>query len=212
MIFNLLEVNALFLIPWLVTILLAIGIHEFSHALAGYLQGDDTAQRAGRLTLNPFAHVDWLGLALLLFIGFGWGKPTPFNPHNLKYKKWGGALVSVAGPLSNVIMLVVALTTYKLLGFTNLNWSASTNLLEVFLLFMVQLNLVLFVFNLIPIPPLDGSKILYSFLGPQRQALITMLETNGPWFLLALIIFGQGILDKIVSFFFVLFYNLFNLI
>lgn len=212
MIFNLLEVNALFLIPWLVTILLAIGIHEFSHALAGYLQGDDTAQRAGRLTLNPFAHVDWLGLALLLFIGFGWGKPTPFNPHNLKYKKWGGALVSVAGPLSNVIMLVVALTAYKLLGFTNLNWSASTNLLEVFLLFMVQLNLVLFVFNLIPIPPLDGSKILYSFLGPQRQALITMLETNGPWFLLALIIFGQGILDKIVSFFFVLFYNLFNLI
>lgn len=212
MIFTLLEVNPLFLIPWLVTILLAIGIHEFSHALAGYLQGDDTAQRAGRLTLNPLAHVDWLGLALLLFIGFGWGKPTPFNPYNLKYKKWGGALVSIAGPLSNVIMLVAALTAYKLLGFTNLNWSASTNLLEVFLLFMVQLNMVLFVFNLIPIPPLDGSKILYSFLGPKRQALITMLETNGPWFLLALIVFGQGILDKIVSFFFVFFYNLFNLI
>lgn len=212
MIFNLLEVNALFLIPWLVTILLAIGIHEFSHALAGYLQGDDTAQREGRLTLNPFAHVDWLGLALLLFIGFGWGKPTPFNPYNLKYKKWGSALVSIAGPLSNVVMVLLSLITYKLLGFTNLNWANSGNLLEVFLLFMVQLNMVLFVFNLIPIPPLDGSKILYSFLGPQRQALITMLETNGPWFLLALIIFGQGILDRIISFFFILFYNLFNLI
>lgn len=212
MIFNLLEVNALFLIPWLVTILLAIGIHEFSHALAGYVQGDDTAQREGRLTLNPIAHVDWLGLALLLFIGFGWGKPTPFNPYNLKYKKWGSALVSIAGPISNVIMVFLALITYKLVGFTNLSWANSTNLLEVFLLFMVQLNLVLFVFNLIPIPPLDGSKILYTFLGPQRQTLITMLETNGPWFLLALIIFGQGILDRIISFFFVLFYNMFNLI
>lgn len=212
MIFSLIEVNPLFLVPWFVTILLAIGLHEFSHALAGYLQGDDTAQREGRLTLNPFAHVDWLGLGLLLFIGFGWGKPTPFNPHNLKFKKWGSALVSVAGPLSNVLMVIISLIVYKLFGFTNLNWAASSNLLEVFLLFMVQLNLMLFVFNLIPIPPLDGSKVLYSLLGPQRQNIIAMLETNGPWFLLALIVFGQGILNKIITFFFVLFYDWFNLI
>lgn len=212
MLFSLIQVNVLFLIPWILTILLAIGIHEFAHALAGYLQGDDTAQRQGRLTLNPLAHVDWLGLILLLFIGFGWGKPTPFNPYNLKYKKWGSAIVSVAGPLSNVLMVVISLTAYKMLGYTNLDWSVSTNLLEVFLLFMVQLNIVLFVFNLIPIPPLDGSKILYTLLGPKRQALIVMLETNGPWFLLGLIIFGQGILGRIISFFFLLIYQLFGLV
>ncbi len=212
MFFDLLEVNPLFLIPWILTVIFAIGIHEFSHALSGYLQGDDTAQRQGRLTLNPLNHIDWLGFALLLFIGFGWGKPTPYNPYNLKYKKWGGALVAIAGPVSNILMMVVSIFVFKLLGFTNLNWMLSTNLLEVFLLFMVQLNIVLFVFNLIPIPPLDGSKVLYSILGPKRQNIIRTLEMQGPWLLLLLILFGQGILGRMISFVFLAVYQLFGLI
>ena len=181
MILELLQTNILFLIPWIVAVLLAIGLHEFAHALAAYVQGDDTAQLQGRLTPNPLVHVDWLGFVLLLLVGFGWGKPTPFNPYNLKYKKWGSAIVSLAGPSSNVIMLVIALSLLKLLGFTNIYWPVSTNLLEVFLLFMAQINLVLFVFNLLPVPPLDGSKVLYTFLGQRRQGLITTLETQGPW-------------------------------
>lgn len=199
MLWNILSTNPALAIPWILTILLAIGVHEFAHALAAYVQGDDTAQSEGRLTLNPLAHVDWLGLGLLLFVGFGWGKPTPFNPYNLKYKKWGGALVSVAGPLSNVVMLIVALAIYKIMGFTSFNWALSHNLLEAFLLFMVQLNVVLFVFNLIPIPPLDGSKVLFAFLGARHQNIIHILSTQGIWLLILLIVFGQPFLNFIIN-------------
>ena len=195
MFFQLLTAQPLFVLPWVVAVLLSIGWHEFAHALAGYWQGDDTAQRAGRLTLNPLAHVDWMGLILLLLVGFGWGKPTPFNPYNLKLRKWGSTVVAFAGPVSNFIMLVVALTIYKLLGYTALTWSETSNLLEVFLLFMAELNLILGIFNLIPIPPLDGSKLLYTVLGSGRQQLIMQLERQGPWLLLILIFFGQGVLS-----------------
>lgn len=197
--FSIFEVNPFYVIPWVVTIVLGIGVHEFFHAWAGYKQGDDTAQREGRLTLNPLAHIDWMGLILLLVIGFGWGKPTPFNPYNLKYKKWGSALVSLAGPASNLLMALLALTLFTVLGFTNLSWAYSDNIFEVFLLFMIQINVVLFVFNLIPIPPLDGSKVLYTFLGSNRQSLIYMLERQGPILLLFFIVLGQGVLRTILN-------------
>lgn len=210
--FSIFEVNPLYVIPWVVAIVLAIGVHEFFHAWSAHKQGDDTAEREGRLTLNPLAHIDWMGLILLLVIGFGWGKPTPFNPYNLKYKKWGSALVSLAGPASNLFMALAALTLFKLFGFTNLNWFLSTNFLEVFLLFMIQLNVVLFVFNLIPIPPLDGSKILYTFLGPNRQQLIFMLERQGPILLLFFIVLGRGILSTILNTVLVGLFSLFDLL
>lgn len=210
--FSIFEVNPLYVIPWVVAIVLAIGVHEFFHAWSAHKQGDDTAEREGRLTLNPLAHIDWMGLILLLVIGFGWGKPTPFNPYNLKYKKWGSALVSLAGPASNLLMALAALTLFKLFGFTNLNWFLSTNFLEVFLLFMIQLNVVLFVFNLIPIPPLDGSKILYTFLGPNRQQLIFMLERQGPILLLFFIVLGRGILSTILNTVLVGLFSLFDLL
>ena len=84
-------------ILWLVAIVTALTVHEFSHALAGKLQGDPTAELEGRLNLNPLSHIDWLGLVMLVFVGFGWAKPTPFNPYNLKLKKWGSAIVALAG-------------------------------------------------------------------------------------------------------------------
>ena len=211
MFFQLLTAQPLFVLPWVVAVLVSIGWHEFAHALAGYWQGDDTAQRAGRLTLNPLAHVDWMGLILLLLVGFGWGKPTPFNPYNLKLRKWGSAVVALAGPVSNFIMLVVALTIYKLLGYTALTWSETSNLLEVFLLFMAELNLILGIFNLIPIPPLDGSKLLYTVLGSGRQQLIMQLERQGPWLLLILIFFGQGVLSWLMQMVFIAVYGWFGL-
>ncbi|MBI4407711.1 MAG: site-2 protease family protein [Candidatus Kerfeldbacteria bacterium] len=212
MLFQLLTESPLLILPWVVAVLLSIGWHEFSHALAGYWQGDDTAQRAGRLTANPFAHIDWMGFGLILLVGFGWGKPTPFNPYNLKFRKWGSTVVALAGPAANFVMAAIALSIYRGLGYTALSWTGSSNLLEVFLLFMAELNIMLGVFNLIPIPPLDGSKLLYALLGPSRQQLINRLEAQGPWLLLILILFGQGILSWLIQFVFVLVYRLFGLI
>ncbi len=212
MLFALLSSKPLLIIPWVLAVLLSIGWHEFAHALAGYWQGDDTAQRSGRLTANPLAHIDWMGLGLLLLVGFGWGKPTPFNPYNLKFKKWGSAFVALAGPTSNMLMVIIALLLYRLLGYNALSWVETNNLLEAFLLFMAELNLMLAVFNLIPLPPLDGSKVLYTFLGPRHQSLITSLETQGPWLLLILVFFGQGILSTIMGWTFVAVYSLFGLI
>ena len=212
MLFNLLAEKPIFIIAWVLAVLLSIGWHEFAHALAGYWQGDDTAQRAGRLTPNPLAHIDWLGFGLLLIIGFGWGKPTPFNPYNLRFKRWGSALVAMAGPLSNILMVVIALTLYRILGFNAISWVETSNLLEAFILFMAELNLMLFVFNLIPIPPLDGSKVLYTILGPRHQRLIQTLEVQGPWLLLIFILFGQGLLMWLMNKAFIAVYSLFGLI
>ena len=205
MFFQLAGLNPLLILPWLVAIILAISLHEFSHALAGYLQGDDTAQAAGRLTLNPFAHLDWIGLLLLVLVGFGWGKPTPYNPYNLKFPKWGSALVGLAGPVSNLLMALISLTIFKLLGFHSLNWTSATSLLQVFLLMMIELNIMLCIFNLIPIPPLDGSKFL------PRETMLK-LEMYGPWLLLALILFGGGILSRVINVVLLFLYQIFGLI
>ncbi len=212
MLFDLLTNKPVFIIAWVLAVLLSIGWHEFAHALAGYWQGDDTAQRSGRLTLNPLAHIDWMGLGLLLLVGFGWGKPTPFNPYNLKFKRWGSALVALAGPTSNILMVIIALTLYRVLGFDALSWYETNNLLEAFILFMAELNLMLCVFNLIPIPPLDGSKVLYTILGPRHQNLINTLEQQGPWLLLILVFFGQGLLSWLMGWAFLTVYSLFGII
>lgn len=174
-------------------VLIAIIIHEFSHGLAAYWLGDNTAKDAGRLTLNPIAHIDLFGtiifpLVMIVSTGaaFGWAKPVPYNPYNLKYQRFGPALVAIAGPLSNLILAIVSLVAFKgLLPFFDPN----TNLMMIFLLYLVILNLVLLIFNLIPIPPLDGSKVLFSFMSgvkyaPQRD----FLERQGPFLLILLII------------------------
>lgn len=212
MLFQLIQTQPLYILPWVVAVILSIGWHEFAHALAGYWQGDDTAQRAGRLTANPFAHMDWLGFALLVLVGFGWGKPTPYNPYNLKFKKWGSVLVAFAGPLSNVLMALLSLGLYRWLGFANGSWASTQNLLEVFLLFMANLNISLFVFNLLPIPPLDGSKLLFVLLGPNRQQLMMTLQTQGPFILMFVVILGQEPLSWVMNLVSVGFYSLFGLI
>lgn len=179
--------------PWLFLVfvlafLVTLAVHESSHALMGSLLGDPTAKREGRLTLNPFAHVDVLGFLTLITIGFGWGKPVPFNPYNLKYPRWGPALVAAAGPFSNLLFgLVCCFVVRPLIPFLG-----PQNLLVQFLVYTGFLNFMLMLFNLIPIAPLDGSKALSSLLAsPKYQRLRLMLETQGP-----MLLFGLVILDS----------------
>ena len=189
-------------IVMLLAIVLALSFHEFSHAFAGHIQGDETAERMGRLTMNPFAHIDWIGLALLVVVGFGWGKPVPFNPHNLKNKKFGPLLVSLAGPTSNLLLALVSAGAYRALdAYTLINPS---NALMVFLMLSVIFNLALMLFNLLPIPPLDGSRVLTTILDGSKYANFRYrLETQGVWILLFVIlldsIFEIGIFSGLFS-------------
>lgn len=189
------------LIVWLVAIVYAITVHEFSHAYSAYLQGDHTAADQGRLTFNPLKHLDPIGFIVLLLAGFGWGKPVPFNPYNLKKQKLGPVLVSLAGPASNLLSFVIFGFVLKALLATGV--ITSDNLLATFLLVLIEINFTLAIFNLIPIPPLDGSKLLYSIIPPARQGIIVKMEMYGPWILLGFVIFGG-------SLFFALFQWLYN--
>ncbi len=184
-----------------VAIMLLVGfpVHEFSHALAAYRLGDSTAKHLGRLTLNPIAHFDPLGGILLAvtFIGsgfgFGWAKPTPVNPRNLEGGRWGEAIVAAAGPFSNLILaLLVALPLRYLVGHPDLEAQVPSLALGV-LSFFVFINVVLMVFNLFPVPPLDGSKVLFAFLPPRLSwQWRPILEQYGFILLLLLFFFPPG--------------------
>ena len=180
-----------------VAIMLLVGfpVHEFAHALAAYRLGDSTARFMGRLTLNPVVHFDPLGGILLAvtMIGntgfaFGWAKPTPVNPRNLEGGRYGEAIVAAAGPISNLVLAIAAALPLRyILGSPALVEQIPTIVLQV-LFFFILINLVLMVFNLFPIPPLDGSKVLFAFLPPQvAWRWRPILEQYG--FILLLIVF-----------------------
>ncbi|MDP2812402.1 MAG: site-2 protease family protein [bacterium] len=182
-------------------IVYALTIHEFSHALAATYLGDSTAKYNGRLTLNPLAHMEIFGTLMLLLAGFGWGKPVPVNTYNLRWHKWGSAAVSLAGPLSNFISVAIFIIIANFLA----NFLAVDSLLFSFLFYLIFINLILGVFNLIPIPPLDGSKILFAVLPAKYDDFKRKLIVNGPWVLFALIILdnfaGINIFGHIFDFF-----------
>ena len=165
--------------------LFTLSLHEACHALASSLLGDPTAKRMNRLTLNPLAHIDPLGFIALLTIGFGWGKPVPFNPYNLRFRRWGPVMVAIAGPLSNFIVGAIASILYARL----VPFLSGDNLLIFVLQYLASLNFLLMVFNLIPIPPLDGSKLLLAFLAQTRSSrAASFLETQGPMLLMLLVV------------------------
>jgi len=155
-------------------LLLSFPVHEFSHAWAAYRLGDGTAKLFGRLTLNPIVHFDPLGGFLLLVssligIGVGWAKPTPVNPINLRGGRRSEGLVAAAGPLSNLVLAVFGGILFRPL-FANYHGGTGVDyyLLQVIADFVV-INIALLLFNFIPVPPLDGSKVLYGFLSPRQQ-------------------------------------------
>ena len=184
-----------------VAIMLLVGfpIHEFSHALAAYRLGDGTAKLFGRLTINPIAHFDPVGGVLLAvtFIGsaasgsafgFGWAKPTPVNPMNLLYGRRGEAIVAAAGPISNLVLAAAAAIPLRyLLGEPEL--LDQVGMLAQVLNLFVLINLVLMVFNLIPIPPLDGSKVLFAFLDRRTEYQIRPILEQYGFFILILLFF-----------------------
>jgi Zn-dependent protease len=163
-------------------LLVAITVHEFSHALAAYRLGDDTAKRRGRLSLNPLVHLDPLGTLLLFVVGFGWGKPVPVNPYYLhRQPRWGMAIVSFAGPLSNLV--VASLVALPL----RLGLLSSGSLWSDIILYIILLNLILAIFNLIPLPPLDGSNIALAVLPPSLSRYLLQIGNYGPMILLLLL-------------------------
>jgi Zn-dependent proteases len=188
-----------------VAIMLLIGlpVHEFSHALAAYRLGDGTAKLFGRLTLNPIAHFDPVGGVLLAItflgsaaagsaFGFGWAKPTPVNPMNLRYGRRGEAIVAAAGPISNLVLAIAAAIPLRYL-LANLELAVQVPLILDILDLFVLINIVLMLFNLIPVPPLDGSKVLFAFLDRRTEYQIRpILEQYGFFVLIVLFFLPPG--------------------
>ncbi|MEJ7871437.1 MAG: site-2 protease family protein [Rubrobacteraceae bacterium] len=161
----------------------AVGIvlHEASHATSAYLLGDDTAYRDGRVTLNPASHLDLLGSLMLVMVGFGWGRPVPVEISKLRGGKWGGVAVAFAGPAANLVIVALCAVLIRLGPFQG-------RLVLFSVLGIAFVNALLFVFNLIPIPPLDGAKVLYPFLPRFLSGFVNFMNQYGPYILLGLVL------------------------
>ncbi len=175
--------------------LISITVHEVSHGLAAYMMGDDTAKRCGRLTLNPLRHLDLMGMLCMLVVRFGWAKPVPVNFQRFRNVRAGTIVTSLAGPVSNIVLCFFSVLFLMILNLAGMSHALPiwVGYVSYFLWYMVILNATLAVFNLIPIPPLDGSKILFSFLPEDKFFWILHYERYG--FLVMAILLYTGILD-----------------
>ena len=171
-------------------ILLALTFHEFAHAFVANRLGDTTAKNAGRLTLNPLAHLDLVGTLMVFIIRIGWAKPVPVNPLNFQNPKKDLLWVSLAGPLSNILLAFLFGFLCRLLDITHLNITqlSITEIIRFMIGFSVMINLILAFFNIIPIPPLDGSKILAGILPSQYESIFNQFMKYGHFILLGLIV------------------------
>ena len=206
------------LVIYMVVLLLAISAHEAAHAWMSDRFGDDTARLLGRVTLNPVAHTDPIGTLLIPIAGFifgamgggrfpliGWGKPTPVNPLRWRNKDLANVMVSIAGILANLLIALIAFVVFKFLLMSGLIQQMSDSTQEPVILFLDNLlimNISLAVFNLLPFPPLDGSKVLETFLPASMQPALEFLEQYGYWLLILLIYMGvfTAIIRPIIDF------------
>ena len=165
----------------------ALSFHEFAHAWMASKCGDNTAAKMGRLTLNPMAHLDVMGSLMILFVGFGWAKPVPVDSRNLGDPRKDMMKVAAAGPLSNLLLAMLAGMAWRLLG--GINFLLDTNF-PVLIFYFTQINIALAVFNLIPVSPLDGSQIFSGYLMKTNPELALKIQSYGPQVLFGLILFG----------------------
>ncbi len=193
-------------------ILIALTLHEFAHAITADRLGDPTPRSQGRLTLNPLAHLDLMGTILLFVARFGWAKPVLVDPRNFKNPQRDMMIVAAAGPASNLILALIFGIIYQFMQGAPAE-TRTDAILQFMVTYSVIINLVLAFFNLLPIPPLDGSKIIRAFLPESVQPAFSRLESFGPFLLLGIIVLGQyfnvaivwSIIGPFVSFFSVLF-------
>ncbi len=187
----------------------ALSFHEFAHAWMASRCGDNTASRMGRLTLNPMAHLDMMGSLMILFVGFGWAKPVPVDGRNLMNPRVDMMKVAAAGPISNLLLAMLAGLLLRFLNGTTF----LTEPIYILLLYFTRINITLAVFNLIPVAPLDGSQIFSGYLMKTNPELAWKIQSYGPQVLFGLIIFGYItgfsilwlIMEPFVNFFMVLF-------
>lgn len=192
-------------------IFICLTVHETCHGLAAYALGDPTAKSMHRLSLNPFRHIDWFGLAMMFAAGFGWAKPVPVDPRYFRNPKKGMAVTALAGPVSNILLALLAMLVCKGI-YLYAPYTAAWNALFEFLLYMVApLSIGLGLFNLLPVPPLDGSKVLSAFLPDRLYVQLMRYERYGLIVLLIISVLGigDGFISSIINAVYAGMFNLF---
>jgi len=185
----------------ILVMLIAFSVHEFAHAWTAWKFGDDTAYKEGRVTLNPIAHLDWLGMLFLLIAGFGWAKPVPVRRSRFKNPRLMSVLVSAAGPISNLLLAFLFMLFIDVLKAFHLFDNASAAFMgkvDIFTIYWVFINIALFIFNLIPIPPLDGYRIVEEFL-PIRIRIKIQEMAQWTTFLFLMLIFIPPLRDSTIG-------------
>ena len=198
--------SLLSMVTRLAAVLLCLTVHESCHGLAAYALGDPTARREHRLSLNPLRHIDWFGLLMMFVAGFGWAKPVPVNPNYFKKPKQGMALTALAGPMSNFLLALIMLLGARIFCDVAAYSEANQRILD-FILMVAILSIGLGLFNLVPIPPLDGSKVLFAVLPDRAYDQLMRYERYGMLVLFALVFFdvGSNALSQAISWVFDLF-------
>ena len=188
------------------TILLSMTVHEAMHAFMGYFLGDNTAKIEGRLTLNPLKHIDpfmtiLLPLTMALLGGpvFGGAKPVPFNPNRVRYGEWGAAMVALAGPLTNLFIAFFAFGIGSLMGVVGNGGLVASSFLGSVIAMTVSVNLGFFVFNMLPVPPLDGSRLLYALAPESARRLMEQIEQYGTLVVFLLVVIFSSAIGRVMS-------------
>lgn len=189
-----------------VVILLSMTIHEAMHAFMGYFLGDNTAKIEGRLTLNPLKHIDpfmtiLLPLTMALLGGpvFGGAKPVPFNPNRVRYGEWGAAMIALAGPLTNLFIAFLAFGIGDLMGVVSNGGLVASSFLGSVIAMTVSVNLGFFVFNMLPVPPLDGSRLLYALAPESARRLMEQIEQYGTLVVFLLVVLFSSAIGRVMS-------------